>query len=1194
MAAVYQPAHPELRGIVEITDIHFKASRHSPSTLSFDDASTASFPPAANAQRAQLKVVDELFGPIQIGPSSITRRALDDLGATTNGQRLNGQNTFFRHATRSFINTLQLDPLQVEARLRAQATQDDYRLTSLLFEMASRRPLTAPALLKAVPASLTGSEPYRRKLDKLLKSAQKLDITHQHMLSNTPHWVNRVKSSSMLGMGVGLQAFGIYSGLRGLQDAVARKDEGEIIFNSLSIAGEMTSLGVEVVVTRQAKYMIDAGQKAYADFAKTSLGVRLARGGGLIAAAVTLPFDIVSAVKSFNTAANASGKEAMDHYFSGGLSVASAVMSLILGGAALAGFSLAGPVGLAAGLLLVAGSQVYAAVRVVDEIDDYIELSTHERMRTGWFAFWGISPDEDIESQLAIAKATTAHSKLLQATAREMLHGKLKERIEVIVNGKFDVELLPAQVRYYDWDAGKDNHKIIKSPQIIDGDDNIDARYGVPADTPGATFGAEGPTKGVAWFIGAGNDTIRGVKNKPNSFYFSAGHKVLEGGRKDDEFIYEASESVLPAATGQPQSVIRGGEGDDTLILTGKVSHSAQRQSGYLIDLQNGRLELLTTGQDAVDRTSSTHTRLDSIENVETLAAARNRVNATDGPNTIVSRGEDHIRAGAGDDQISMLNGDGVVDGGTGKDRYFIAHKAGTVVIIEDGKDDSVIALGWRAGLIDSWRIVADTLVVTSRFDQDDSSRRTLIIQNVYQLQGTQRQLQNRLLTFITEDGFHLVPECPEIIEDDYPLYINAVITQPGKFKSPSLINNPATTIATQGDKHYFIPKHRERTTLNITTANETALSFLYLDCPSTDLTSVETHYAMELKISTASDHALYKSCSLYLNFENTCVALSNLASSHEVGHVYLTDRLTRPPLEMHHQFIVILNDGVSWRLRVPTLPDSELVAMSRFTYVQRTTPSALVHRPGRFDFIQPGENLAHPLGASDKCVNLSAPEEQTEVEVLEGAGGRYLIHLSAGMTLRISTPGAYANARVKAASASTWEFDATALGHCSVNLVDNQLLVGSATLQLPRYESPEDLIDPIRVITSGGIVYLADLAFDALYIEALDGRFFKGLAQARTTLLNELAAIGQTTISVQNIAMKDGTPGTLSYNPAQQRWSLDTDKSRFINDMDLLPLNRCAHHLEDCYQRVKSRASADSNLGAVDLQSEIDACQAT
>ena len=1157
MAADHASPDADNYNIVEINDIHPKARQPSPSTISFENDSIQT----TNPQRAQLKVVDELLGPIRIGPFSITRKALDSLGATTNGQRLDGNNTFFRHAKRSFIHSIQFDPLQVEARLRSHSTGDDYRLTSLLFEMASRRPLTSPPLLTSVSASLADSAQYRRKLDKLLKSAQKLDIGHHHLPKHTPHWANRVKSSGMLGVGVGLQAFGIYSGLRGLQDAVARKDEGEIIFNSLSISSEFVSLGIELAVTRQAKYMINAGQKAFSDFAKTSMGVRLARGGGLIGAAVTLPFDIISAVKSFNNAANTTGKEAIDHYVSGGMSVVSAAMSLILGGAALAGFSMAGPIGLAAGLLLVAGSQIYAAVRIVDEIDDYIELSTHERLRTGWFAFWGISPDESIEDRVAIAKATTAHSKLLQATAREMLDGRLKERIEVIVNGKFDVEMAPTQVRFYDWDANKDSHKIIKSPKIIDGDDTIDARYGVPIDTPGANFGTEGAAKGVAWFIGGGYDTIRGVKNKPNSFYFGPGKKTLEGGLKADEFIYEGAGAALSAAsTNLRQSIIKGGDGTDTLVLAGKADKSSAQSSGYLIDLPNGKLELLKTATEQGPR--HTLAVLDSIENVETLAGASNKVIGTAGDNTIVAHGNDQIMAGAGDDQISILNGDGIVDGGPGKDRYLIAHKAGTVHVIEDGKDDSVIVLDWRMELIDGWRIVANNLIITSKFDSNDHLKRQLIIEGVYRLEGSNRILQNRLLTFVTSDGFQLVPDCPESVADDYPFYVDAVITAPGKARPSSLVNTAGIAIAADGNRNYFIPSHLELATLRINHKRENAISFLYIDFASTELTSIKTHYSMELEARKDIAHPLYKSCDLFLNFGKKHVALYNLASSPTRGHVVLSNQRTRPFLELHHQLIIIMNDGVSYRPYTPELSDQDIVNMPGPGHIPRDTPTALIRRQGLYSFKPPEENEPHALDEVDQCVNLTAPAEQTFVEVLEGAGCRYLIHLSKNMTLRVTTPGAYANANIRLPTASTWEFDAEALGTSNPKLVDNQLVIGSATVQLPRYDSPDDLIDLIRVITAEGLVYVVDLAFDALYIDYLDGRFFDDQAQAPTTLINEMASIKKTSISVRNITMKDGTSGTISYNPSAQRWILDSDLSRRIDMKDLLPLNRCMHQL--------------------------------
>ncbi len=289
MAIPLQSPDPDSYNTVEVTDIESSAIEPSSSTIEFESNDTHKTT-NQKSHRAQLKVTDELFGPLKTGSFLITRCALDALGATTNGQPLNGHNTFFRHPKRSFINSLQLDPFLIEARMQSTHTPDDYTLPSLLFEIATQRPLTAPPLLKDITATVPDKKHYQHKLDKLLKSAQKLEVRHANLPETTPHWVNRIKSSSMVSMGAGLQAFGIYSGLRGLQDAISRKDEGEVVFNSLSISAEVTSLAVELAVTKQAKYMIEAGQKAYMDFSKTRIGLRLGRGAGLIASALTLPF----------------------------------------------------------------------------------------------------------------------------------------------------------------------------------------------------------------------------------------------------------------------------------------------------------------------------------------------------------------------------------------------------------------------------------------------------------------------------------------------------------------------------------------------------------------------------------------------------------------------------------------------------------------------------------------------------------------------------------------------------------------------------------------------------------------------------------------------------------------------------------------------------------------------------------------
>jgi len=1197
MAMVFQSPDPDHYNAVEVTDINLQANEHSPTTIDFDKVSIASAPQQTNANKSQLRVIDELFGPIKIGAHSITRCALDALGATSNGQGLNGQNTFFRHPKRSFINALQFDPVFIEARMRFTGARDDYALPSLLFEMASQRPLTAPPLLRELPDLLADPEQYRQKLDKLLNAAQRLDIRHAHLSKTTPPWVNRIKSSSMVSMGTGLQAFGIYSGLRGLQDAIARKDHGEVVFNSLSTSAEVTSLAVEVAVTKQAKYMIDAGQKAYGDFAKTSFGVRLGRSAGLIASALTLPFDVMSAIKSFNSAAATTGKEAIDHYVAAGLSVTSAAMTLILGAAALAGFSFIGPVGLTAGLLLVAGSQVYAAVRVVDDIDDYIELTTHERLRTGWFAFWGITPDDNIQTRHAIAKSTVEHSRLLQATARKLLEGKLKDSTEVIVNGKFKVELKPTQVPSFDWEAQQYLYKTVQKPHVIDSNDTIDARDGVTDDMPGAEFGTPGENKGAVWFMGGGDDTIVGVEKKPNRFYYGAGIKQLTGGEKDDEFIFEGAAELLKNGPKDPlPTLLKGGLGSDTLVVTGSYLEGNRQRFGYFIDLNDGRLSIITRDQANEGHFNYRHTLLESIENVETLAGAQNRVIGTGGPNVIKSRGRDTIEAGAGDDKIYLLNNEGSASGGPGKDHYTVSHKSGNVFITEDGVDESVIALDWRMDLIKSWKIDNHELVITSGFDLDDLKERDVYIKGVYKTANNRRQLQNRKLTFVTKDGFHLMPELPETIETAGSLEIETVITQQGKTQNPVILYNREYTIAHDKNTSYFVSRLNNHTVLTVKQRSINTLATLYLEYASHELTRVEAYFKVDLIRQRDFDRILYKECAVTFHFDSQRLTINNLASSIGGGDQRITSRLTRPTNVLNQPVLLIMNDGVSYRVAPPSLPDS-VFSNDQFEIngpMERTrqVPLPLAARDGTSIYCQPLDNEAHQLGDREKCVKLVAYPEQTTIEHLEGGGSTYLVHLSSEMTLGISTPGARANAILKSPSASTWEFDATSLAYTRIKRVDDCLLIGHTVIHLPRYNDPQDLIDQIRVITPDGVVYKIDLDFDEVYIDSLDGRYFKGDVLNEGALLAELRALEMEDLVVRNIALRDGTAGSLSYNVTDRRWILDTDKSRTILYADLVPLHRCAHQLAHCYELIELGTRSTPPVSAADLRILLDNCK--
>lgn len=1172
MAKVIQPSSVYAEHGIVITDIGLHANARTTETLDFEVADQSQLSSELKQRQAQLEVVDKLYGPFHIGSVAVTRSALNALGATTDGQPLNGENTFFRIPNRFFLNSLQFNARDIETRITLTRDANDYRLPTLLFEMASQRSRSAQSLLREDLEMQAEPSRYRNTLERLLNAARNLDT--QVLVQRSSSWINQAKSQVLIPTGLGLQAFGIYSGLRGLQDAIRDKDAYQTLFNGTSVAAEVASIGVEALVTRQATQMIKASRRSLGDFAKTTFAIRLARGSGLIASVLTLPFDIIAAVDSFKAAASSTGREATDHYVNAALSVTSAAMAVTLGVAALAGFTSAGPAGLAAGLILVVGSQIWGAIRQVDEIDDYIQLTVHERLRTGWFAFWTISPDDDIQDRYTLAKATAEQTKRLQANALYLLSGPLKDSTEAIVNGKFTVELERVTYNTRSWWTGERYQATAVRPRIKDSDDWIDARSGVTAETPGAVIGTTADHKGIHWSIGGGNDTVLGVENKPNVFHYGGGVKALTGGTKDDVFIFEGAPEMVAGNLEPRPSRLMGGAGNDTLILAGGPSDSQAPRLGYQVDLAAGHVSVITQAPHGTASGAYRPTVLESIEHVELLEGGTSVIKGTAGPNIIKSRGNDSIEAGAGDDQISILGGNNrEAAGGPGEDVYAIAHKPGHVSITEDGVGNSVIALDWRADLIESWAIEAGNLVLVSGFDSNDWDVRKVTVNNVYGDTAYPRSLQNSKLTFITKDGFHWVPDLPDSIEHDNWLAIEAVMVQQGTPRNPAILNDKSEqSIAHDKDTSYYVSRLIELTTLNIKQKSEYSTT-LHLDYAPSELTRIEAHYNAHVIQEDESDTVKYGACGLTLYFGNRRVIVNNLASSDEryTARKTATGRRAFSALGPNHTVILILNDGSSYRLALPT-PDYGLL-LDR-TFIDKNpvkwkaeVPLPLTPTKKKYAYLQPLDKKPYYMGNRATCALLTSAAVQAGVEVLIGQGSSYLVHLGTNMTLRLSTPGALASANPRLPRASLWEFDATQLGQVEIKLASNLLQIGGTVIHLPAYEV-DDLVDQIRVITTQGVVYAVNSLFESVYVEALDGRYFAPTLDPDAALPLELSRLSSEQLRVFNVAVKDGTPGALSYHLKTRKWTLDTNKSRVITAQDLRKTNVCDHHLK-IYQEV-------------------------
>ena len=1159
MAVLIQDASIQVDAVV-VTDMGFHANARTASTLDLNRVPQSQAGTKNKNRIRQLHVVDDLFGPLHIGSASVTRAYLHALGATIDGLPLNGRNTLFRIPGRAFINALQFSPAKIEAQIKSATALNSDRLSTLLFEIASQRPLSAPPMIREGRATRLDREGHYRKLAKLLDCAQKLDLNHARLPRHTPRWVARAKTFGALGSSVGVQSFGIFMGLRGLVSAIKLNDRSEIAINTAGLLSEAGSIAADITITQIATQMMKAGQAGYRDFARTRFALRLSRSGGLIGGALTLPFDIYTAVRAFNSASNATGKAAMDHYVEAGLSITSAAMTVILGAAAMAGFSFAGPVGLAAGLMLAVGSQIYGAVRLVDDIDDYIELSDEERWRTGWFTFCFMSPDAEVQDRYTLAKTRVEHARQLKATARRLLDGELKDSTEAIVNGAWDVELKPTRVWTRNWWTKQDAWETVNVPQIKDGDDTLDARAGVTDKTPGAELGTAGQHKGVLWFIGDGRDSIQGVEKKSNAFHYKAGVKDLTGGEKDDRFVFEgAADQLKDTSAITAPSILKGGAGEDTLSLGGAHPIRARGEAGYSVHLSAGTLH--TMNPDPADpgrRKRVLHSRLDSIENVDTVPFGASHVIGSDQRNIIKARGKDSINAGAGNDQIHLLHKEVAANGGAGTDEYFIAHEAARVCITEDGEEESFIVLNWRMDLIKSWFIKRSTLVITSGFDFHDQAKSVVFIHDVYRKVDKQWRLKNNKLIFITRDGYHLTPELPETASDDTFVEIEMVITKPGQPERPIILYDAECIIQHQNDARYYLPRVQQHIAFySVERAN--AVTKLYLDYSSSELTKAEANFLATLSEKEVPD--VIVGCDLTYHFGQNTLTLKRF--SHARGGqdpMNVIKILRTMAIRNQARYVLIFNDGVA--LNPQLTPETDAAPVNAHYKVHAhthwTTPMSLPleWRSARFAFELPA-NEAHHLGARDACAKLTSYPEQTAMEHLVGQGSTYLVHLAADTTLKIKTPGALASAPVRLPFASTWEFDATALGNARITLQDNQLRIGTCTVHLPEYES-DDLIDQVRVISANGLVHTIDLSFDRVYVEGLDARFF-AVPDSAVPLPEGLSAVADKQLKVRNIAPLDNSAGTLTYSFPLQGWLLD---SAPIEYSQLKITHRCSHQL--------------------------------
>ncbi len=1100
-----------------------------------------------SGEKPGLADLDALFGPLRIGEFSVSRQTLQALGGQIGGAPIAAANTYFPQPDQSFIDGLEFDTAQIEQRLRSIPSKENAQVAPLLYEIATQRSPDAPPLMREMPTGEFAEA--MNKINQLLNATQRLDIRRNPMPEHLPGWVDKAKSSSMTTMGVGLQAYGLYSAYVGAIDALKKGDLGEALINVGGGLAEITSLGVEYALGKTGEHMIRQGSMAFEQFGKTSMGKWLCRGAGLIASVLTLPFDIYTAIKSFNDAAKTQGKAAQDLYVTGGLSVFSGVLSLALGCAALAGFQAAGPVGIAAAAIMIAGARIYGAVRAVDDIDDYIELTVNERWRAGWFAFTGQDNDKALMDRYLIAKTTVDYAKALKTRSLAWLDNELKDSVDAIVNGRFEVKLRPTRIYHYEWKKGESPYKIENLPAIVDTDDTYDAREGLPTSDSVHSKAKSDPAKGVFWSLGGGHDTVQGLRSKANFFSYGTGRKVLHGGDKDDSFIFQSASEILsndPVKT----SELSGGDGVDLLWLQGAHRHldhipDPPRHRGYDIDLKNGRLSLWPVDPTRPPVLLST---LKSIEKVETLAGATNRVTGSVQADIIAANGNDRVEAGAGDDQISVRGLHVMVDGGSGSDTYHLDPSSHKVSITEDGQEPSRVYLGVSLEAIQSWTVRNEALVIESIRDDDvRSPRRKLTLEAVYRTVGDKRLLRNDKWTFVTQDGYHLQPLWPgEITDlDDCSLSISVLtagITKP----SPAPVNDRPYKLSDKAHSYYFVSRDIYHTILVAGQKDSPTRSTLYVDRDSTEINEVRAIYTVTGAEANTFTFLHYSNVYFTLTFKSGgLLSLHGVVREHPGKKSDMGAGIMASGWQMIHPVTLIMRDGVSYQLDVPRNSYFEDAKRDGYTVIQ--SPASLRERAGKYVFVRPSVEK-RTLKATPQRIDFQAAEHQATYW-LEGRSSTYELFPASHTSVRLST----AEADTPISGSSTWHIHTRHLqervASRDLSIKDNLLKVGSIRIHLPDSNDPALPLETVEVVVTSGNRYRINALFEVIGLYAVDARTYSSVQ----AIIQDIADHQQRDeletrhVQVRNIRLRDGTPASIFYNTDTHVWSSESAPSRSI-----------------------------------------------
>jgi hypothetical protein len=324
------------------------------------------------------------------------------------------------------------------------------------------------------------------------------------------------------------------------------------------------------------------------------------------------------------------------------------------------------------------------------------------------------------------------------------------------------------------------------------------------------------------------------------------------------------------------------------------------------------------------------------------------------------------------------------------------------------------------------------------------------------------------------------------------------------------------------------------------------------MDYDSHEIITVNGDYIADSKDIGNFTYLNYRDVSLSIHFKDfKQFTINNLAKNRPGRKSDVGSGLMASGLQLNHQFILVMRDGVSYRVQPPLI--SYYSDHLKPGYIWVESRGSLRERTGKYIFVRPEPARATLLKPQPQSVDIRLAS-QGSIHVLEGQASSYDIYPGANSTIRLSTPGATA----KTSNASTWNFYTQHLGpnigreHIKIN--NDQLWIDRINVQLPDNKDVEVPLETINIVTSSGNIYKILYEFNSILLSTINARGYSSvdaiLSDVRKHKQDEQLAAAP--VRIHHIGLTNLTPGNIYYDSQTDNWTIDTDWSRSLSSAEL------------------------------------------